>query len=164
MRGPEEWPSSRSNPADRIRLTGPAATNDSVGSFDSAQDFACGLPLRSRPQNRLNLQVRLPQMIPWGPSTPLRISPAGSRFAHARKPAQLTGPAATTDSWGPSTPLRISPAGSRFAHARKPAQLTGPAATNFFIPAQKHNRGIRVAPKKPLWGLVPRFVRGELHL
>ncbi len=25
MRGPEEWPSSRSNPADRIRLTGPAA-------------------------------------------------------------------------------------------------------------------------------------------
>jgi hypothetical protein len=27
MRGPEEWPSSGSNPADRIRLTGPAATN-----------------------------------------------------------------------------------------------------------------------------------------
>jgi len=27
MRGPEEWPSCRSNPADRIRLTGPAATN-----------------------------------------------------------------------------------------------------------------------------------------
>ncbi len=26
MRGPEEWPSRRSNPADRIRLTGPAAT------------------------------------------------------------------------------------------------------------------------------------------
>jgi len=26
MRGPEEWPSHRSNPADRIRLTGPAAT------------------------------------------------------------------------------------------------------------------------------------------
>ena len=25
MRGPEEWPSRRSNPADRIRLTGPAA-------------------------------------------------------------------------------------------------------------------------------------------
>ena len=25
MRGPEEWPSSGSNPADRIRLTGPAA-------------------------------------------------------------------------------------------------------------------------------------------
>lgn len=25
MRGPEEWPSCRSNPADRIRLTGPAA-------------------------------------------------------------------------------------------------------------------------------------------
>jgi hypothetical protein len=28
MRGPEEWPSRRSNPADRIRLTGPAAKND----------------------------------------------------------------------------------------------------------------------------------------
>jgi thiosulfate reductase cytochrome b subunit len=27
MRGPEEWPSHGSNPADRIRLTGPAATN-----------------------------------------------------------------------------------------------------------------------------------------
>src|SRR5579871_215440 len=27
MLGPEEWPSSGSNPADRIRLTGPAATN-----------------------------------------------------------------------------------------------------------------------------------------
>ena len=26
MRGPEEWPSRRSNPADRIRLKGPAAT------------------------------------------------------------------------------------------------------------------------------------------
>ena len=25
MRGPEEWPSRGSNPADRIRLTGPAA-------------------------------------------------------------------------------------------------------------------------------------------
>ena len=25
MRGPEEWPSHRSNPADKIRLTGPAA-------------------------------------------------------------------------------------------------------------------------------------------
>ncbi len=27
MRGPEEWPSRGSNPADRIRLTGPAANN-----------------------------------------------------------------------------------------------------------------------------------------
>jgi hypothetical protein len=27
MRGPEEWPSRSSNVADRIRLTGPAATN-----------------------------------------------------------------------------------------------------------------------------------------
>jgi hypothetical protein len=27
MRGPEEWPSHGSNPADRIRLTGPAATS-----------------------------------------------------------------------------------------------------------------------------------------
>jgi hypothetical protein len=26
MPGPEEWPSRRSDPADRIRLTGPAAT------------------------------------------------------------------------------------------------------------------------------------------
>jgi len=27
MPGPEEWPSRRSDPADRIRLTGPATTN-----------------------------------------------------------------------------------------------------------------------------------------
>src|SRR5450631_1440021 len=32
MRGPEEWPSSRSNPADRIRLTGPAATLFFIGT------------------------------------------------------------------------------------------------------------------------------------
>ncbi len=30
MRGPEEWSSRRSNPADRIRLTGPAATNKAL--------------------------------------------------------------------------------------------------------------------------------------
>ena len=35
MRGPEEWPSRRSNPADRIRLTGPAATNLSFQLFAS---------------------------------------------------------------------------------------------------------------------------------
>src|ERR1700731_2418389 len=35
MRGPEEWPSRRSNPADRIRLTGPAATN--LFSVETAQ-------------------------------------------------------------------------------------------------------------------------------
>ena len=61
MRGPEEWPSRNIFVADRIRLTGPAATKSQV--LRSAQDFGSGLPLRSRPLERLNLQVRLPQTI-----------------------------------------------------------------------------------------------------
>jgi len=36
--------------ADRIRLTGPAATILPPQVLRSAQDFGCGLPLRSRPQ------------------------------------------------------------------------------------------------------------------
>src|SRR6201987_4191330 len=43
MRGPEEWSSRRSNPADRIRLTGPAATNFSFHYPCKAQNFR--LPL-----------------------------------------------------------------------------------------------------------------------
>jgi hypothetical protein len=42
------------------------------------QGFACGLPLRSR---RKTAQTR--------PFPALRVSPAGSRFAHARKAAQI---------------------------------------------------------------------------
>jgi hypothetical protein len=33
MRGPEEWPSNRSNPADKIRLTGPAAKCFELGAI-----------------------------------------------------------------------------------------------------------------------------------
>src|SRR5450432_3277960 len=36
MRGPEEWPSCRSNPADKIRLTGPAAFLHRRWSLQSA--------------------------------------------------------------------------------------------------------------------------------
>ena len=36
MRGPEEWPSRRSNPEDRIRLTGPAATTFPFPVFTSS--------------------------------------------------------------------------------------------------------------------------------
>src|ERR1700686_3125943 len=42
MRGPEEWPSCGSNPADRIRLIGPAAFIY-FESFGCAQDFGCEL-------------------------------------------------------------------------------------------------------------------------
>jgi len=51
MRGPEEWPSCWGNPADRIRLTGPAA-NIFASSFDFTsfpQDFASTPPLSSCP-------------------------------------------------------------------------------------------------------------------
>ena len=44
MRGPEEWPSSGSNPADRIRLTGPAANNFPL--FREMTSLEC-LPFRS---------------------------------------------------------------------------------------------------------------------
>ncbi len=36
MPGPEEWPSRRSNPEDRIRLTGPAATTFPFPVFTSS--------------------------------------------------------------------------------------------------------------------------------
>jgi hypothetical protein len=49
MRGPEEWPSCRSNPADRIRLTGPAATKFLNRSFDSLRSLRIS-PAGSRPQ------------------------------------------------------------------------------------------------------------------
>jgi hypothetical protein len=47
MRGPEEWPSSGSNPADRIRLTGPAANNYQI----SFQENSMSAPSR-RPEIR----------------------------------------------------------------------------------------------------------------
>src|SRR6266403_4389712 len=59
----------------------------------------------------------------------LGISPAGSRFAHARKPAQIRfSPGAPVSLVNPACRrslalLGISPAGSRFAHARKAAQV-----------------------------------------
>src|SRR5713101_6078996 len=51
-----------------------------------ARDFACGLPLRSRPQNGSSF---VPE-ISIGSLAALGISPAGSRFAHARKTAQVS--------------------------------------------------------------------------
>src|SRR5713226_8290356 len=51
MRGPEEWPSSRSNPADRIRLIGPAANNFQFN--DSPSEFALRRVLRFRRRERL---------------------------------------------------------------------------------------------------------------
>src|SRR5208282_381632 len=52
MRGPEEWPSRRRNPADRIRLTGPAADfrfvlrelRTSLGATFICRAFHCGGP------------------------------------------------------------------------------------------------------------------------
>jgi hypothetical protein len=40
MRGPEEWPSRESNPADKIRLTDPAAKFPSIARcFDKIRTF-----------------------------------------------------------------------------------------------------------------------------
>src|SRR5579864_800873 len=54
-----------------------------LGSFDFAQDFGSGLPLRSCPANRRNLQVRLPRYFlgsfdfaqDFGSGLPLRSCP-----------------------------------------------------------------------------------------
>ena len=81
-----------------------------VGGFDShslpptfrkvlryAQDFTCGLPLCSRPQNgSSSTPTRFRQLSARSFAT-LRISPAGSRFAHARKTAQVRLPLASAD-------------------------------------------------------------------
>jgi hypothetical protein len=53
MGGPEEWSSRRSNLADRIRLTGPAANKIANRSFDYAQDFGNRTPLRAKHSQRL---------------------------------------------------------------------------------------------------------------
>jgi hypothetical protein len=71
----------------------------------------------------------------------LRISPAGSRFAHARKDGSTSKPVggrfpvvggfdshSLPPSSGSFAALRISPAGSRFAHARKDGSTSKPAA------------------------------------
>src|SRR6266852_8587063 len=52
MRGPEEWPSCRSDLADRIRLTGPAASNIGLSGL-STVPF-----LRHSPAARLRLSPR----------------------------------------------------------------------------------------------------------
>jgi hypothetical protein len=59
-----------------------------------AQDFGCGLPLRSRPQDasssNLSGRTRFPEPLLCGKSfAALRISAAGSRCAHARKTPQV---------------------------------------------------------------------------
>jgi hypothetical protein len=59
------------------------ALRDMTNPLSCAQDFACGLPLRSRPQ-RLRKESRS-----FDSLRSLRISPAGSRSAHARRTAQL---------------------------------------------------------------------------
>src|SRR5579863_10048937 len=62
MRGPEEWPSRGSKPEDRIRLTGPAATNLSKRVLRLRSGFRLRAPASLTPADRLNLQVRLPQI------------------------------------------------------------------------------------------------------
>src|SRR5216684_658635 len=60
----------------------------------SARDFACRAPASLTPANRLKFESLRAHQIPPYPClqrslSPLGISPAGSRFAHARKPAQV---------------------------------------------------------------------------
>jgi hypothetical protein len=59
----------------------------------------------------------------------LRISPAGSRYAHARNAAQVRIPPSPPVLPGSFAALRISPAGSRYAHARNAAQVRIPDAS-----------------------------------
>src|SRR5690242_12767702 len=59
MCGPEEWPSCRGDPADRIRLIGPAANY-----FRPGPSLRSGFRLAAQtPPQRLNLQVRLPILL-----------------------------------------------------------------------------------------------------
>jgi len=59
MCGPEEWPSCRGDPADRIRLIGPAANY-----FRPGPSLRSGFRLAAQtPPKRLNLQVRLPILL-----------------------------------------------------------------------------------------------------
>src|SRR6267154_595879 len=60
MRGPEEWPSHRSNPADRIRLTGPAATKFLVPPVfeDKLSKSSSGAPYMSAPSRRPEIRRR----------------------------------------------------------------------------------------------------------
>ncbi len=74
-------------------------------SLAALRDFACGLPLRSRPQTGSTLQI-----------------PRSASGFRLRAPAPLT-PANRLNSADPSLRFGISPAGSRSAHARKPAQF-----------------------------------------
>src|SRR5690348_17619016 len=59
MCGPEEWPSCRGDPSDRIRLIGPAANY-----FRPGPSLRSGFRLAAQtPPQRLNLQVRLPILL-----------------------------------------------------------------------------------------------------
>src|SRR5579864_6920621 len=95
----------------------PFRTNLHRSFANCAQDFGCGLPLRSRPQSASTydlagkpMGVRVPPFAPTStdPSpTALRISAAGSRFAHARKAPQLT--IWRGNPWGFESPLSHQP-------------------------------------------------------
>src|SRR5690242_6596044 len=56
------------------------------------QDFACGLPLRSRPHSGSSSNPSPSAMYLHGSFTSFRISPADSRSAHARIAAQVRIP------------------------------------------------------------------------
>src|SRR5579885_2143747 len=58
MLGTEEWPSWWRNSPDRIRLTGPVASNSQVPRLRSGFRHAARTP-----RKRLNLQVQLPQIL-----------------------------------------------------------------------------------------------------
>ena len=70
--------------ADRIRLTGPAATSDLLRGPSLRSEFRQRAPASLTPAWRLNLQVRLPSSFKSRSFAPFRISAAGFRFAHAR--------------------------------------------------------------------------------
>jgi hypothetical protein len=124
-----------------IRLTGPAVTFF-LEVLRFAQDFGCGLPLRSRPHSAstyrsgchcyfgffasLRISVRRSGVAESALSS-LSISAAGSRSAHARKAPQLTGPAVISPLGGCPLRLRHAPCGHvRTASFPAPPYLTLP--------------------------------------
>src|SRR2546426_4021645 len=102
-----------------------------VGTWLSLVEHSLGV--RGVGSSNLPVPTNFP-LFTAGPSASLRISPAGSRYAHARTTAQLGVRGVGSSNLpvptnfplftvGPSASLRISPAGSRYAHARTTAQL-----------------------------------------
>ena len=61
-------------------------------SFAAAQDFACGLPLRSRPQNRSTWLPPMPRLHAERlPERKIRVMQAGQSLAKTKSPCGLRG-------------------------------------------------------------------------